>query len=275
MLDDDQYIEAKRQIRAQAESDAAAWLESLGQTEDTGIPPPVQIRVTEVSSDPVQFQPFAFGGEQAGTSPAQPQPPPPQAEWACCKPDDSCEDLTSSDCADAGGTWHLGIHCADNPDFCTPSCPACPSDSDTVTVEFSGITSCGCVIIHTVDSTRSTMLSGGAGTFALSPLGGGAWELIDTTTSWAQVDSWLNTTCNGSPPFTDLNSNIHIVLTCSDGIWGLSLRYKVSGGSDDQFQSFVFSGVCVGNGDTVDNQNSCGFFSNTCLETGGTAQISW
>lgn len=80
MIDDDAEYEARRQIRAQADADVAAFISSLDQDEGTGVPPPVKITVSEVSTKPVQFDPFAFGHEESGTAPSAGSTPTPTCE---------------------------------------------------------------------------------------------------------------------------------------------------------------------------------------------------
>lgn len=111
MLDDDAEYEARRQIRAQADADVAEWVASLGQGEDTGIPPPVRISVTEVSSDPVQLQPFAFGGETAGTQPAAGSSPPPTPSEDCFSSDTISVEFSGIDA--------VGCSCISASDTCS------------------------------------------------------------------------------------------------------------------------------------------------------------
>lgn len=117
MTNDEAEYDARRQVRAQADADVAAFIESLGQDEGTGVPPPVRINITDVSTKPVKFSPFAFGREDSGASPG-PKVPPSSVPWACCLPDDSCEMLPAADCAAAGGTFNIGQTCGDNPCSC-------------------------------------------------------------------------------------------------------------------------------------------------------------
>lgn len=126
MIDDNAEYDARRQIRAQADADVAAFIESLGQDEETGVPPPVKIKITDVSTQPVKFSPFDFGQEGAGTTPSgSGGGPPGENLWACCVPDDNCSEMSSGDCETAGGTWFPGQTCADNP--CDGAC--CDGDS--------------------------------------------------------------------------------------------------------------------------------------------------
>lgn len=80
MIDDDPQEEAQRRIMRQADEDVGAFLSALDQDEVSGIPPPPQIRVSEVAlhSEDSEFVPW--GGQGAGTQPAPfhaPFTPPP------------------------------------------------------------------------------------------------------------------------------------------------------------------------------------------------------
>lgn len=77
MIDDEAEYNARRQIRAQADADVAAFIASLDQDEESGVPPPVKIKISEVSTQPVEFAPFDFGHEESGTATAAGSTPAP------------------------------------------------------------------------------------------------------------------------------------------------------------------------------------------------------
>ncbi len=67
MLDDDPNEEAQRQFRAQVDEDVANWVSQLDSDVGSGVPPPPQIKVTEVSSQPIELDFIGFGRQDAGT----------------------------------------------------------------------------------------------------------------------------------------------------------------------------------------------------------------
>jgi hypothetical protein len=121
MLDDDAEYEQRRQIRAQADADVAAFIESLGQDEGSGVPPPPTIKVSEVSSQPVELDFIGFGQQGSGTAPGAGTSPG-SNNGACCHEFDPCEDLTESGCISAGGTFQgVGTSCGDE-GICSQAC---------------------------------------------------------------------------------------------------------------------------------------------------------
>ncbi len=69
MLDDDPNEEAQRQFRRQVDDDVANWVSQLDSDVGSGVPPPPQIKVTEVSSQPYEFDLLQPGSQNAGTAP--------------------------------------------------------------------------------------------------------------------------------------------------------------------------------------------------------------
>ena len=123
--DDDQ---ARRAIRAQADEDVAAFIAQLDSDVGSGVPPPPQIRVTEVSSQPYEFDLLARGDQGAGTAPSTTPGP---IIGACCV-DGECSVTTESECA---GEWQgVGTDCSPNP--CGVCCYSSGTCDDTIDQSF-------------------------------------------------------------------------------------------------------------------------------------------
>src|SRR5215468_7512504 len=91
-------VDYRREILKVADQDAAFFLQRSLEGEDTGIPPPPVIEITETSADPVRFDVLGFGTQGAGTQPAGggggggPGGPPGPERWACCMGLEPCVD---------------------------------------------------------------------------------------------------------------------------------------------------------------------------------------
>ncbi len=104
MLDDDPNEEAQRQFRAQVDEDVANWISQLDSDIGTGVPPPPQIKVTEVSSQPYEFDLLQPGSQNASTAPAQGPHTDPTPTGACCSGSD-CTIEGQGQCESHGGTY--------------------------------------------------------------------------------------------------------------------------------------------------------------------------
>jgi hypothetical protein len=150
MIDDDAEYEQRRQIRAQADADVSEFIASLGEDEGSGVPPPPSIKVSEVSSQPVEFDFLGFGPQRSGTAPGAGSPP---IGGGCVDMCVTFEGITSCGCINdleykiyhleglngtyqlaciSAGVWDLII---DNGDSCwnvdrfTGSCDGDPNDN--------------------------------------------------------------------------------------------------------------------------------------------------
>lgn len=121
MLDDDPNEEAQRQFRRQVDDDVANWISQLDSDTGTGVPPPPQIKVTEVSSQPYEFDLLQPGSQNASTAPALGPHTDPAPTGACCSGTD-CTIESEGQCNSHGGTYQGdGTPCDPNP--CVVACP--------------------------------------------------------------------------------------------------------------------------------------------------------
>ncbi len=235
MLDDNDD-ELRRQFRAQVDADVANWIESLGQDEGSGVPPPPRIKITEVSTNPVEFDPFAFGHEGSGTSPAPPTTVP--APWACCLPDGGgCEMMTQADCLAAGGTWKIGQKCTDNP--CPFECDGSVSVHHEVSVSVSGTCNSGITFDGSGTATADTSFS----STTTPPFGDAVYCTSVGQPEINETNSTLSWTCEsggGDSGFIFLDTLLARVTTAGDiygtefnvGDWVLlvgAIGYDVAG----------------------------------------------
>lgn len=89
----------RRALRESADEDVAGFISSLDQDETTGVPPPPKIEITEVSSEPAQFDLMPFGAQAAETTPsgAGVPPPPPPPPTTCDPSSPGTDNLTFFD----------------------------------------------------------------------------------------------------------------------------------------------------------------------------------
>lgn len=118
---DDSNEDAQRQFRRQVDDDVANWISQLDSDTGSGVPPPPEIKVSEVSSQSVEFDLINFGAQGAETQPSGAGGGGGGGDvWACCQSDEDCSEMSAADCEDAGGDWFPGQTCDDDP--CDGAC---------------------------------------------------------------------------------------------------------------------------------------------------------
>lgn len=196
----------------------------------------------------------------------------PTTSGACCPVEGDCFIATQSICEAGGGTYQ-GDDTTCDPDPC--ACNICPSDSDTITVEISGLSSCGCEGVGLGAGAIDT--PGAGGTFILSNTASGVWSYSDSS-AWSHIAWYIDNTCSGVPFHEEDSSGLSITLQCIfDGVtasFSLGVHYTNFGAN---FIAFVGGGDNLCNGATVSNEAVCGsapgiFYE---IEDGGIATISW
>jgi hypothetical protein len=187
MIDDDAEYEQRRQIRAQADADVAAFIESLGQDEGSGVPPPPTIKVSEVSSQPVELDFIGFGDQGSGTAPgAGSGGGTPSPTGICCVEHD-CSVTTEAECGD--GIWVEGFTC-DEVQCCNPylevhvevvTCGTEGSDSCVQTIDLTArvqvpsvVASGGCCTDNLNGTNGAVDENGNSITLEVTNLGGGS-----------------------------------------------------------------------------------------------------
>ena len=138
MLGDEEYNYSVAAFERKPMPTLLLFIASLDQGISSGIPDPPQIKVSEVSSQPVELDFIGFGTQGAGSRPQHRRSTPPDDEvlWACCDPDHTCTERTAADCTDVSGEFHPGIHCVDDPELYTSFRACCAEDgSCTITTE--------------------------------------------------------------------------------------------------------------------------------------------
>lgn len=279
MIDDDAEYESRRQIRAQADADVAAFISSLDQDEGSGVPPPVSIRISEVSTKPVKFSPFVLGREESETAPVPVHPP--ITTGACCISGD-CSILSESDCSIAGGTYQ-GDNTDCDPNPCPSPCSFCNLPGHVQgEISFSGVFSCEDDTECTVTGSASldndfTEIIGGAELGFFGGIGSLTIECVGASPCNVSADPGftleLYVQCDGG------NYTIHIFLefaACCAGTISFALNGGVftpytppvtdgvfpltsdpEGGSGSATLTLTSGACCVGPDCTITNQFCC------------------
>jgi hypothetical protein len=159
---------------------------------------------------------------------------------------------------------------------------ACPPDSATLHVQFTGITfGCGCLNVASLglgfSSVTFTDLGVNTG-FNVPPYAAGQWNLIADAVAYVSLQEWFSsTTCAGTPDTTE-PWGVNIRLVCSGGLMDV---YMVIGGNP--FGVFYSTGNPSVNGMSVSNSLACADYRSWSpyaqnylkVATGGTATITW
>lgn len=139
----------------------------------------------------------------------------------------------------------------------------CPT-GDEITVEFSGIVSCGC-IDQSGQSTTGTDLGSLNNTYVLPRIS--STEFALTLPALFNYKLWNNSTCSG-PPDLDQNNDTIVYARCieASGFWTVSIQDTVS---------FFFAFFGSEASTTLPNEASCAPFLFTDLFHNGTAIVTF